>query len=281
MGLSTDRATPYQEGVFFQFPVATAKKIYAGAIVALNASGYATPGAVAATLVAVGRAEAQVDNTNGQNGDLNVTVRRGVFLYKNSADADLIARTEIGQACYIVDDETVAKTDGTGTRSPAGFIMNVDSLGVWVLVGFGPVSAPNGVLLAANNLSDVALAATARANLGANKIALDLEATDLVAANAAVYRVVSPVAGVIAKIWSVISGALAGGDATLTAKIGATPVTTGVVTITQAGSAAGDVDSATPTAAKTVAVGDVISVTVGGANTDADAKAKVSIYIET
>ena len=32
----------------------------------------------------------------------------------------------------MVDDQTVAKTDGTGTRSAAGVVVNVDALGVWV-----------------------------------------------------------------------------------------------------------------------------------------------------
>jgi len=32
----------------------------------------------------------------------------------------------------VVDDQTVAKTDGTATRSPAGFVDMVDDLGVWV-----------------------------------------------------------------------------------------------------------------------------------------------------
>ena len=125
-------------------------------------------------------------------------------------------------------------------------------------------------------------AADARAALGANKVPLTLEADNLVAADAKVYRVVSPVAGDISKIHSVLEEhALAVGDATLTTSIGGVPVTDGVVTITQAGSAAGDIDSATPTAAKTVAVGDVIEVTVGGANTDTDAKARVTVTIDT
>ena len=82
-----------------------------------------------------------------------------------------------------------------------------------------------------------------------------------------VTRIVAPVAGTITAIRTVLNGALTVGDATLTAKIGANAVTGGVVTIAQASSAAGDVDSATPTAANTVAVGDVISLTCGGTNT--------------
>jgi hypothetical protein len=38
----------------------------------------------------------------------------------------------IGNDCYIVDDQTVAKTNGTATRSIAGKIRAVDAQGVWV-----------------------------------------------------------------------------------------------------------------------------------------------------
>lgn len=87
------------------------------------------------------------------------------------------------------------------------------------------------------------------------------------ASDAAVLRLVAPVAGTITKIWTVLNAALATGDATVTAAINGTPVTNGVVTATQSGSGAGDVDSATPTAANTVAAGDLITLTVGGSST--------------
>lgn len=80
----------------------------------------------------------------------------------------------------------------------------------------------------------------------------------------AVYYVVSPHAGAISKIYTVIDGAVATADITVTAAIGATPVTNGVVTIATAASAAGDVDSATPTAANTVTAGQAINFTVTG-----------------
>lgn len=135
-------------------------------------------------------------------------------------------------------------------------------------------------LLAASNLSDLANAATARTNLGggANKIALNVGTISTKGADAAVIRVVSPVAGTIDKVWSVLNAALATGDATLTGKIGSNAITNGVITITQAGSAAGDVDSATPSAAKTVAAGDVISFT-GGGSSSATGTATVSLLI--
>lgn len=84
-----------------------------------------------------------------------------------------------------------------------------------------------------------------------------------------VYGLPCPVAGTVTAIRSRLKAALASGDATLTAKIGSTAITDGVITITQSGSAAGDVDVAGPTAANTVAIGDDLNVTVGGTNSNA------------
>jgi hypothetical protein len=131
MALTADRNTPRAEGEVKSVLMA-AVKIFAGAIVMRNASGYGTKGAAATGQAGIGRAEEQVDNSGGNAGDLRIKVRPGVFRYANSASSDLIAITEIGKPCYIVDDQTVAKTDGTGTRSIAGFVYDVDSVGVWV-----------------------------------------------------------------------------------------------------------------------------------------------------
>jgi hypothetical protein len=130
--LTQDRNTPQAVGDLRSGGVAAATLIYAGAIVMRNASGYLTEGATAAAHVGVGRAEKRADNSGGAAGDVEVTYRPGVFRFANSAAADAIAIADIGSVCFIVDDQTVAKTDGTGTRSPAGFVDNVDSLGVWV-----------------------------------------------------------------------------------------------------------------------------------------------------
>jgi len=131
MALSKDRNTPIRDGDNVVHPVAAAKKIYAGSLVALNATGNAVPGATATTLIAVGRADERVDNSLGADGAVLITVRRGIFRFFNYS-GDLIGRTEIGKSCYIVDDETVAKTNGTSTRSVAGKVIDLDSSGVWV-----------------------------------------------------------------------------------------------------------------------------------------------------
>lgn len=80
----------------------------------------------------------------------------------------------------------------------------------------------------------------------------------------ATYYLVAPFNGAITKIYSVIDGVVSTADITITAKIGSTGMTNGVVTITQSGSAAGDVDSATPSANNVVTAGQAINFVVAG-----------------
>lgn len=244
--LTQDRNTPRRdEGGIKSLGVAASQLIYGGALVARNAAGYAVEGSTALGLHGVGRAEERVDNSSGAAGDLAIKVREGIFRYANSSAGDAIAIADIGKVAYIVDDQTVAKTSGSGTRSPAGIVADVDSLGVHVL------------------LSEEALAAY----LAGRKYLVPVRVATLVGAN--VYFGIAPFAGRVVKLWSITEGVLTTGDATLQAKINGVNITTGLITITQAGSAAGDLDSAVPTAANVVAEGDKLSMTVGGSNATA------------
>lgn len=128
---TTDRDTRSRENKQGNFPLA-AVKVYAGTIAAINAAGYVTKGITATTLKAVGIFSKGVDNSAGAAGDKRADIDKGCFRLDNSAAADLITLAEVGSNCYIVDDQTVAKTDGTGTRSVAGKIVDVDADGVWV-----------------------------------------------------------------------------------------------------------------------------------------------------
>lgn len=106
--------------------------IYAGTLITrLTASGNAVPAGTASAGVAVGVAE---DTVVG-DGVKRVQYLRGCFLFKNSASGDLIAAGDIGNTCYVVDNETVAKTDNSAARKAAGKIVDVDANGVWVEVG--------------------------------------------------------------------------------------------------------------------------------------------------
>lgn len=126
------RNTPAMLGDVRKPPLPAAGKINQGAMVQINAAGYAVPASATIANVTIGRADEGVDNTAGANGDKSITVRRGVFRYGNSAAGDLIARTEIGKTVYVVDDQTVAKTNNAGVRPAAGLCFDVDAQGVWV-----------------------------------------------------------------------------------------------------------------------------------------------------
>lgn len=83
----------------------------------------------------------------------------------------------------------------------------------------------------------------------------------------ATYYQIAPYAGTISKIRTVTNAAVSTADITLTCNIGATAITGGVVTIATAASAAGDLDTATPTALNTITAGAALNcvVTGGGA----------------
>lgn len=125
--LTADFDSPRVEGRFRSLPVAAGVKIYAGALVVMS-GGYAQPGTTAVGLISVGRAHAQVDNTGGAAGALNVRVERGAFGWNSAAGADLISEANIGAPAYIVDDNTVALTNGGNTRSLAGTIFDIDAV---------------------------------------------------------------------------------------------------------------------------------------------------------
>ena len=130
--LTTDRNTPAWAGDGRVGPLAADAKLFAGALVMRTTAGYLTHGATSTGAVGVGRAEDAVDNTGGANGATSIAYRTGIFRFANSSGADEIASSLIGQVCYIVDDQTVAATDGGATRSPAGIVEAIDGMGVWV-----------------------------------------------------------------------------------------------------------------------------------------------------
>lgn len=130
--LTASRNTPYKDAQLVAFPVAAGVKIFGGALVAINAAGYLVPGSTSATLRYQGRADDFCDNSAGGDGAKTVAVRRKVaFKFVNHA-ADPLTQADVGNPAYIVDDQTVAKTNAANTRSPAGKLLAVEADGVWI-----------------------------------------------------------------------------------------------------------------------------------------------------
>ncbi|MAU46234.1 MAG: hypothetical protein GOVbin2371_36 [Prokaryotic dsDNA virus sp.] len=111
-------------GLRFHDPVAAATQIFAGAMVALDASGNALPAAPTGTVMR-GVALDEADNTDGAAGDVLVPIERGPFLVANDGSLD---RTDIGSDVYVVDDNTV----GAAGTLIAGKCLDVIAAGVVV-----------------------------------------------------------------------------------------------------------------------------------------------------
>lgn len=132
MTLTADRNVPRTDSVNFSDPVAAGATLWAGALAALDASGNAVAASATVTQRTRGVVQVRADNSAGAAGDIRAEIRRGTYRVDNSAAGDLITVADIGNVCYVVNDETVAKTDAVGTRPVAGTIRNVDADGVWV-----------------------------------------------------------------------------------------------------------------------------------------------------
>ncbi len=127
---TADINTPERAGEVVNLPVAASTKIYAGTMVAIDASGNAKPAADTAGLTVIGRAEEFIDNSSGAAGDLTINVKRGVFKYNNSG-TNAVDADDKAKVCYIEDDNTVQEAIGTNAIV-AGLVLEVADGGVWV-----------------------------------------------------------------------------------------------------------------------------------------------------
>ena len=151
--------------------------IYAGALVALTLAGYLVPASADPTLYVVGIAEEEANDTSGVSGTLSLVPRRGVYPLTNSGSTDAITAADVGRPCYVVDDDTVARTNPLGLRPHAGTVVGLDAAGkVLVEIGALPrgqeshdllivtaadLSAAQGLFVALNSAGLAVLAATA------------------------------------------------------------------------------------------------------------------------
>lgn len=131
LALSADKKTEYTEGVELSIPVDDGDHIYAGAMVCVNAAGYAVVGADSTGLIFMGIAREEVDNTDGQDGDINVLVRRrGLFLM---AFHTAISIANMGDNVFIYDDESVDVAGNVTFDIYVGNIaLYIDTTHAWV-----------------------------------------------------------------------------------------------------------------------------------------------------
>ena len=88
----------------------------------------------------------------------------------------------------------------------------------------------------------------------------------------------TPIAGTVVNVMTVLEGAIATSDDTLTVSNSAA-ASMGTITIANAGSAAGDVDTLVPASNNTVSANDYITISTDGASTSAQ-RCWVAVTIE-
>jgi hypothetical protein len=212
-------------------PIADNVKIFVGGMVGLNSAGLAVRGGDTTCVgPIIGKAEVPYlpqpttqntspntvyDNTFSGHAasSLQVVVRTGVFKYGNGSAADAITQADVGQDCFCVDDQTVGRVPATG-RVRAGKVMQVDSDGVWVAMGYYQ-----------------------QAGLAGQYLCLPVTLASLVVGGG---TIAGPITlGFGGRIMSIqyvaaVTGTGAGATFACNLKIGATPTTGGVCTITLA-----------------------------------------------
>ena len=134
VALSQDRLTTRRAGDHVAGPVAAGVVIYDGALVARNAAGDIVPGSASPSLKACGVATERANAAGLSAGAMLIVYAKGVFCFANEP-TDPITKADIENNAWIVDDQTVARTNGGATRSVAGRIVDVDAAGVWVRIG--------------------------------------------------------------------------------------------------------------------------------------------------
>jgi hypothetical protein len=123
------RNTPELNGLG-SLPSAIAVKndeiLFAGTMLATDATPEVVNAADTAGLVMIGRCEADVDNSS--DGE-TVSPEMGCFKYENDASNPVVVGDKV---CYVKDNQTVCATAGSTHKVVAGLVIAVESDGVWV-----------------------------------------------------------------------------------------------------------------------------------------------------
>ena len=94
-----------QDGIVYPFQVAASTTIPEGALVSINAAGYAVNATDAANDVFVGVADETIDNSSGAAGAKKIKIRRtGVFTVVFAGTATI---ADVNTLVYVVDNQTV------------------------------------------------------------------------------------------------------------------------------------------------------------------------------
>lgn len=125
----TNRNTPQLAGLG-SLPAEIAVKndevLYAGAMLAVDATPEIVNAADTSALVVVGRCPIGIDNSD--DGE-TVSPEMGCFLYENDGDNPVVVGDKVA---YVHDNQTVCATAGSTNKIVAGLVIQVVTDGVWI-----------------------------------------------------------------------------------------------------------------------------------------------------
>lgn len=132
--LATDRDTRAKDAGLIGYPVATNTVIWKGGLVMVNDAGYLIPAADAANGRVVGVADETCNNNPGADGAKKCRVRSGkTFLF----NATSITQAMVGDAMYVVDDNTFDDAVGTNAVKCGRLTQFVDTTHGWIFIPDG------------------------------------------------------------------------------------------------------------------------------------------------
>ena len=120
MALAANVELLEQEGKLLSLPVVASDIVYKGALVKINAAGYAAPAAPEAGSNFAGVAYEKVDNSTGAAGDkeVRVVVERCFALA-----GSVFSQADVGSKVYATDDGVITTTEGTTSKQIVGTIV--------------------------------------------------------------------------------------------------------------------------------------------------------------
>ena len=102
--LTADRKSERKQGSLFALPAAASARVYAGALVTADSSGYLQPATDASGQAFMGVSKKEADNTSGANGDVTCEgYLKGVF----QMNASGMTQADLVKEAFVVDDNTI------------------------------------------------------------------------------------------------------------------------------------------------------------------------------
>ena len=132
--LTADRQTRSKKGDLMVYPVNALSQIYKGAIVCVDDDGFLVPGADTAAFRVVGVADENVLG-GAADGDTSCRVRSGE---KYRFAATSITQAMVGDAMFVVDDQTFDDAAGATNDVPAGRLVEfISATEGWIFIPKG------------------------------------------------------------------------------------------------------------------------------------------------